>query len=201
MVADSSGLLQLADQLSAARITVDPNLVLGEAVMFGDHPSVLERHEPELALPAQQAAWRGKRHPYSAGWTHDQMASAQRAWPLMLRAIAALHARGVHLTAGIDLNNPWMVAGASFHRELELLVEAGIPPLDVLAIATHNGAGALGLSGELGSIVAGWRADLVVLEADPLVSIANTRRIERVFLAGRALSPRALRQMTPGAVR
>lgn len=201
MRADSSGLLQLAERLSAARITVDPNLVLGEAILFGDQPSVLERNEPTLALPAQQVAWRGKRHPYSESWTPAQMASAQRAWPVMLGAIRTLHARGVHLTAGTDLNNPWMVAGTSLHRELELLVSAGIPPLDVLTIATRNGAEAVGLLHETGTIAAGKRADLVVLGGDPVADIRNTRKVERVWLGGRELDPVALMPASraPGA--
>jgi imidazolonepropionase-like amidohydrolase len=58
----------------------------------------------------------------------------------------------------------------------------------VLRIATRNGAEGLGLLGETGTIEAGKAADLVVLEADPLASISNTRKIERVFLRGREVA-------------
>jgi imidazolonepropionase-like amidohydrolase len=75
---------------------------------------------------------------------------------------------------------------------MELLARAGIPPLDVLTIASANGARALGIIGEVGTIEAGKRADLVVLTADPLTDIRNTRSIEYVFLAGRRLRPDSL---------
>jgi imidazolonepropionase-like amidohydrolase len=107
----------------------------------------------------------------------------------MVRMIRVFHERGVLLTAGTDYMNPWMTPGVAFHRELELLVSAGIPPLDVLRIATRNGAEALGILQEAGTIEAGKRADLVVLTADPLAAIANTRKIERVFLRGRPFEP------------
>jgi imidazolonepropionase-like amidohydrolase len=120
------------------------------------------------------------------------MTEAKRAFPLMVRVIGEFHRRGVLLTAGTDYMNPWMTPGVAFHRELELLVSAGIPPLDVLRIATRNGAEALGILRDVGTIEAGKRADLVVLSADPLNSISNTRKIERVFLKGRPYEPRQL---------
>jgi imidazolonepropionase-like amidohydrolase len=93
----------------------------------------------------------------------------------------------VRLLAGSDLPNPWVVPGAGFHRELELLVQAGIPPLEVLSLATRNGAAALGL--DAGTIEPGRRADLVVLEAGPLADIRNTRRIRLVMKEGRVWRP------------
>ncbi len=72
------------------------------------------------------------------------------------------------------------------------LVAAGIPPIGVLRIATRNGAWALELLNETGTIETGKCADLVTLEADPLVSISNTRKIECVFLRGRRIEPRQL---------
>ena len=111
----------------------------------------------------------------------------------MLGLVRTLHARGVLLTAGTDYENPWMTPGVAFHRELQLLGGAGIPPLEVLRIATRNGAEALGVLGETGTVHAGKRADLVVLTADPLADLANTRRIERVYLRGTAYEPARLR--------
>jgi imidazolonepropionase-like amidohydrolase len=75
---------------------------------------------------------------------------------------------------------------------LELLVSAGIPPLEVLRIATRNGAEALGILQDAGTIETGKRADLVTLTADPLAAISNTRKIERVFLRGQSFEPARL---------
>jgi imidazolonepropionase-like amidohydrolase len=68
---------------------------------------------------------------------------------------------------------------------MELLVDAGIPPLQVLKLATHNGAEALGLLDTVGTITVGKQADLVLLSADPVRDIRNTRHIEAVIEAGR----------------
>jgi imidazolonepropionase-like amidohydrolase len=190
---DGPDVRRLADLLRARRVSVDPNLVHGEAVTWGDDPRVLERLEPDVAGPALAARWRAGRHPYSGGWTAAQLAEAKRAWPTMLGLVRTLHARGVLLTAGTDYENPWMTPGVAFHRELQLLAAAGIPPLQVLRIATRNGAEALGVLGETGTVEAGKRADLVVLTADPLADLANTRRIARVYLRGTPHEPARLR--------
>jgi cytosine/adenosine deaminase-related metal-dependent hydrolase len=77
-----------------------------------------------------------------------------------------------------------VIPGISFHQELALLAEAGIPPRDILRIATHNGAEALGILGDAGTLEPGKRADVIVLSADPLADIRNTRGIEKVMQGG-----------------
>lgn len=182
----------LADLLVQHGIAVDPNLVLGEAVTWGDDPRALERLEPDFAMPGQAERWRAAPHRYSSSWTDEHRAEAKLAWPLMLEIIRVFHERGVLLTVGTDYLNPWMTPGVAFHREMELLVSAGIPPLEVLSLATRNAAEALGVAEEIGTIEEGKRADLVVLSADPLVSISNTRSIERVFSRGQSFRPAEL---------
>ena len=179
----------LADLLVHKGIVVDPNLVLGEAVTWGDDPAVLERLEPEFAMPGQAESWRTGPHRYSSSWTDEHRAEAKLAWPLMLEIIRVFHERGVLLTVGTDYLNPWMTPGVALHREMELLVSAGISPLEVLTLATRNGAEALGVADEMGTIESGKLANLVVLSEDPLVSISNTRSIEYVLLRGQSLRP------------
>ena len=69
---------RLADLLAERRIDVDPTLALGEAMTYGNDPSVLERLEPDLALPGQAETWRSGPHPYSKSWTDEQFAAAQK---------------------------------------------------------------------------------------------------------------------------
>lgn len=91
-----------------------------------------------------------------------------------------------------DVGMPWITPGISLHREMELLVEAGIPVRDVLLIATRNGAQSLRLSSEIGTIDIGKVADLIVLRANPLEDIRHTRSIEAVYSFGRRFDPEAL---------
>jgi imidazolonepropionase-like amidohydrolase len=95
-----------------------------------------------------------------------------------------MYESGVPLVAGTDTPTPWIVPGASLHDELKLLNEAGIPPLQVLRIATSNAARALRRQHEFGSITPGLRADLVLLTQSPLDDITNTRAIDLVIQNG-----------------
>lgn len=189
----------LADLLVEHGIDVDPTLVAGEAMTWGNTPDALEQLEPDFAMPGQAEKWRSGRFPYSRSWTDEQTAAAQKAWPMMLEIIRIFHERGVLLTTGTDLLNPWMTPGVTLHREMELLVSSGISPLEVLTIATLNGAIGLGIENEIGTIEAGKRADLVILDADPTASITNTRKIKYIFLSGVQYDPFDLLQVGPDA--
>jgi imidazolonepropionase-like amidohydrolase len=77
----------------------------------------------------------------------------------------------------------------SFHQDVVLLHEAGVPILEVLKAATYNGAIALGKPKEMGAIQAGYRADLVVLRKNPLVDLSNSRTVIAVISRGRMIKP------------
>lgn len=101
--------------------------------------------------------------------------------------LAKINEAGGVLVAGTDQSS-----GPALHRELELLADAGIPPLDIIRIATLNGAVFLGKERELGSIEAGKIADLVLLAADPLVDINNAKQVVEVIKGGRVIDRSAL---------
>ena len=107
--------------------------------------------------------------------------SAQEGFALQARNLAKLHAAGVTVALGTDGNVPWGV-----HAEMEDMVIAGLTPMEVIVAATRNGAGLLGLS-DLGTIASGKSADFIVLDANPLDDITNTRRISSVYLRGEAV--------------
>ena len=90
---------------------------------------------------------------------------------------------------GTDTPTPWIIPGVSLHQEMELLSDAGIPPLSILRMATHDAARALRSEREFGSIAPGLRADLVLLSKDPLETITNTRSIELVIQNGEVVTP------------
>jgi imidazolonepropionase-like amidohydrolase len=116
--------------------------------------------------------------------------------------LAARAARtGVHLLAGTDTGDPYVVPGFALHDELRLLVEAGLSPLVAIRSATLEPALALGVSATMGSIESGKVADLVILSADPLADIRNTRRIAAVVLHGRWLGAEQLGALLPSSRR
>jgi hypothetical protein len=96
---------------------------------------------------------------------------------------------GVLVAAGTDAGNPGVVHGPGIYREVQLMEKAGLTPAEVLRSVTVNGAEALHLEKDLGTVAAGKRADLVILDADPLASSANLSRIYRVVHAGQVLDP------------
>jgi imidazolonepropionase-like amidohydrolase len=110
----------------------------------------------------------------------------------LVRLVQQMKEEGVGLLAGTDISTPWMVPGAALHEELRLLVEAGLTPLEALRAATWNAARYFERTDELGAVAPGRFADLVLLDADPLVDIRNTRRIRAVVLKGRYLDRAAL---------
>jgi imidazolonepropionase-like amidohydrolase len=98
-------------------------------------------------------------------------------------AVAALEAAGVPLLAGTDAPNPGTTHGASLHRELELLVAAGLTPVEALTAATSTPARMFGLL-DRGRIAPGLRADLLLVAGDPSIDITTTRAIVYVWRNG-----------------
>ena len=114
-----------------------------------------------------------------------EWAELQAVWPKAEALVRTFHGHGVRLLVGSDAPRT-TPPGEGFHREMQLLVEAGIPPLEVLGMATRNGAIALGQLHERGTIEIGKRADFLVLESNPVADIRNARRISLVVIDGRA---------------
>jgi len=108
------------------------------------------------------------------------------------RAQARAWAAGGVVLAGTDCPNVAIVSGFSLHRELELLVRAGLSPREALRAATSRPAARLGKSDVFGTVAPGRSADLLVLGADPLADIRHTRRLERVIARGRSYDPARL---------
>ena len=103
-----------------------------------------------------------------------------------------LNRAGVPMLAGSDSPNPFAYPGFSLHDELGLLVRAGLTPAQALRTATINPATFLGVTDSLGTVAPGKVADLVLLDANPLADIANTKRIRAVIQGGRLLNRTAL---------
>ncbi len=93
-----------------------------------------------------------------------------------------------------------MIAGYADHRALELLVEAGWKPLDVIRMATLGGAEFLGVGNEVGSLAKDKAADLIVVVGDPVADIKDIEKVELVFKDGVAYDPKLLRDSVKDTV-
>jgi imidazolonepropionase-like amidohydrolase len=102
----------------------------------------------------------------------------------IMTTIAQENVRKIHDAGGILVAGTDQTTGPALHRELELLADAGITPVDIIRIATLNGAVFLGLEKDLGSIEEGKKADLVLLSADPSLDIRNAGQVTHVIKNG-----------------
>jgi imidazolonepropionase-like amidohydrolase len=100
---------------------------------------------------------------------------------------------GVFLAGGTDAPYLGLFVGEGMHRELELMVEAGIPPLDAIKISSHNGAKLLDIHEVTGSLQVGMDADLIIVNGNPATNISNTRNIEYVFKMGKMIDREAIK--------
>jgi imidazolonepropionase-like amidohydrolase len=100
---------------------------------------------------------------------------------------------GVLIAGGSDFPYPSLWAGEAMHRELELLVMAGIPPIDAIKICTHNASRILRREDEFGSLQKGLSADLLLVEGNPVENISNSRNVRHVFLRGKQIDRSSLK--------
>jgi imidazolonepropionase-like amidohydrolase len=124
-----------------------------------------------------------------------ERARARANWDETARDILRLHAAGVKIGIGSDGGGQGRdrYIGFTAHTELENMVAAGLTPMEAIVAGTKNGAELLGLGAELGTIEAGKSADFIVLAANPLDDITNTRQISDVYLRGHRVDRPRLR--------
>ncbi len=122
-----------------------------------------------------------------SGRTAAQASAARERYAILQRSLKKLSDAGARIVLGGDTGLQDDPFGFAEHRELELMVEAGMTPMQAIVAATSRGADYLRLK-DTGILAPGKRADLLVLDGNPLDDITNTRRIAQVFLRGRAVS-------------
>ena len=118
-----------------------------------------------------------------------QEGKAWEAPAVALDNLRRLVAAGVTVATGTDAGNQGAFHGASYYTELKLMAQAGLSAKDILVCSTLNGAKVLGKQKEFGTLEVGKRADLLVLDADPMQDMLNTRRIHLVVKAGQPYAP------------
>jgi imidazolonepropionase-like amidohydrolase len=183
---DSAALARVAGQLASQQVILVPTLVLHETFSRLDDPASTAQAELSAVPAPEQERWDVPGMISRAGWSAADFAAFRQARPYQDRFVRAFRKAGGVIAAGTDASNQLLVPGASLHREMELLVAAGMTPAEALASATRVGASLLGLD-SLAVVAPGKAADLVVLGADPLTDIKNTRSVERVVVRGRLM--------------
>jgi imidazolonepropionase-like amidohydrolase len=162
-------------------VAVTADLVAYHHVVHADE-ILVDEAAMRLVPPAIRRDWKE----WCASETAQEFQSILRPIiPLELENVRLLNEAGVTLLAATDVGVPLQIPGLGLHRELERLVEAGLTPLEALQAATLNPARVLGLADSLGTVEVGKLADFVLLDANPLDEISNTRRIRAVVADGR----------------
>jgi len=172
-----------------------PTLVALRAIAFVNDSSFTDDARIKYLSPSVKESWAFQINTFFKSRTTEATAAAKTSVQGNIREVGAMRRAGVELMAGTDVGFPYIFPGSSLHDELTLLVEAGLTPMQALQTATRNPAKYLGVLDSLGTLEKGKVANLVLLEANPLENISNTRRIAAVMLNGKFLSKEALQKM------
>ena len=177
---DSPAARALIATMVAHRTVFDDTLAIYESFVHG--PAKPEEIEPGLAFVAPEL-----RTPLRSmfGTGLPLGGAVIGSWA---RLVVAMQKAGVPVVAGTDQTVP----GFSLHRELELYVAAGMAPMDAIRAACAVPAKAMGLDREVGTLEAGRRADVLIVDGDPLKDIADTRRVWMTLSKGRIFRPAPL---------
>ncbi|OLF71821.1 hypothetical protein AWH62_11845 [Maricaulis sp. W15] len=187
---DPAGVRQLAEQIAASGTMIDPTLVVHENLA-----RIVETGGAHITRPVMAsynpviAGFEQDNFEFWAQYPHDDRTRMQAFY---VEVTGALHEAGVPLTVGTDSGVMVTPHGVSTVREMEILVDAGLTPMEAIRAATLNGAQALGLEGEVGCLAPGCAADLILLNGDPAQDIARLYEIEAVMRDGRWLDRDAL---------
>ncbi len=187
----------LIADLAKHQTYIDPTLaVFRNMILLPDVPAVRDHPDNVLVPDRLRKFW----PEYLARTGCPQggaLEDRQREFAKYQELTGKLFRAGVPLLVGTDAPEPLVPPGFSLHQELEMLVESGLTPAAALRAATLTNATVLGEKDRLGSINAGKLADLVLLNANPLEDIRNTRQIELVMRGGRICRPAELLRLVP----
>jgi imidazolonepropionase-like amidohydrolase len=193
---DEARIASLVAQTKAAGTWNVPTQILMESWYGPDDPEQM-RKWPEMryASPGDVEQWVSVKRKNLQAYSAEHR---QRFIALRRRLIKALNDSGAGILLGSDAPQTWNVPGFSVHRELATYVASGLTPYQALATGTRNVATHLGTLDRAGTIESGKRADLVLLQGNPLQDISNSARIAGVMINGRWLPKAEIDQRLAG---
>lgn len=163
-----------------------PTLVVTERLAhLDDLPALESTAGLSYVTPVVKERWNPKNDFRLKSWTPEMFAQARAKNEVRRKLVADLQKAGAKLVLGTDTGNPYVVPGFAVHDELALLVKSGLTPWQALRTATAAPAELVGQPGAFGTIVPGARADLVVVDADPLRDIGALATPSRVVVRGK----------------
>jgi imidazolonepropionase-like amidohydrolase len=180
----------LVKRMKAKHVFVTPNLSTSEAGTYSNKPAWLD--DPLLAESATPAMIKKVADVYAARSGGAARTAATASYQKQQRSVARLAAAGVTIALGDDTGIENTFYGYGDHHELELMVEAGMTPMQVIVASTKTSAELLKLDG-LGTLARGKSADFIVLDANPVENIGNTKKIAKVYQRGVEVDRDALR--------
>ena len=186
MEADPAKMKAAAKKVAAAKVAIVPTLVQAEHALAApdELATWMRRDELNRVPPEVRTHWQNRVEAMSDRLDEEDWAIVARGRTNRLALVQELSEAGATVLAGTDTPNPFVVPGHSIHRELELLVRAGLTPKAALAAATREAAAFVGQGDVWGTIERGKRADLVLLRRNPLESITATAEPEMVMVRG-----------------
>jgi imidazolonepropionase-like amidohydrolase len=172
-----------------------PTLTVLRSIASLDDPVFVADPRLKYMPLSVRASWDPTTDPRLATKTAEDYALDRRTLQKQFEIIGTMKRAGVRFLAGTDVQNPFVFPGFSLHDELSLLVEAGLTTLEALQSATINPATYLGTDQFFGTIATGKAADFVLLDANPIDDIRNTKRIAAVIIRGRFIDRGGLDNM------
>ncbi|NWG92790.1 MAG: amidohydrolase family protein [Parvularculaceae bacterium] len=173
--------------MAVKKVPMSSTLTIGESYSrLAENPNFLDQPLYQAALSSREIEklkTETRKEFQERSWTW---------WMKIMTPIAQENLRKIHEAGGVIALGTDQTIGPAVHREMELLAGAGIAPIDVIKIATHNAARFLGLEDQIGLVAPGMKADLVLLGADPSINIDNAKAIELVIKNGAVIDRRRL---------
>jgi hypothetical protein len=190
-----------ARMAATAGVYVCPTIAVYQMYVSNEELHRLEER-PEMAFisPGAKFMWKHITRPGSMGNVTYQGDYPARINDMFLKTSRILHENGVKFILGTDTDNPYLVPGTSLLDELDYLVAVGFSPYEALETGTRNAAEAMGKLDEFGTIETGKRADLILLEDNPLDDLSNIQNRAGVMVRGRWLTKAQLQSMLDGLV-
>jgi imidazolonepropionase-like amidohydrolase len=180
---DEKKLAEIVAKSKAAKVWIVPTSALWE-VLYGTIPISKLSSYSELRYVPRQAVTQWTRA-FNDRLAQTPREAANNVIANRTRILRALHQGGVRILMGTDAPQQFSVPGFSLHRELERMRDAGMTPYDILVSGTRNVGDYFAKQDSFGTIAPGKRADLVLIDADPLKDIANLQKISAVMVRGR----------------